>query len=76
MTGLPAMYLVKSNDRHQHAQATNQGVKEKLERGFLALLTTPDADQEEHRDQGDFPEEVEEHQVVGEENPHQTTFEK
>ena len=55
-------------------QAAGQGVEEEFDRRVSPAALPPDADQEEHRQQHDLPEEVEEHQVDGQEDPHQAAF--
>lgn len=48
-------------DEHQHT--TQQRVQEELDGRVLATRSTPDADQEVHRQQHDFPEDIEEEEV-------------
>src|SRR6476469_722898 len=47
---------VKREDADQHQEASYCRVDKKLHRGVDAALTTPDSDQEEHRDQRRFEE--------------------
>src|SRR5210317_893595 len=68
--------LIERDDGDQHEEAADQGEEEKLECGLTAVGSTPDTDQEEHRDQRYFPEEIEKNQVVGEENAHQARLQQ
>ena len=47
----------------QHEERTDHRVEDELDRGVNPSLASPDPDQEIHRDQHDFPENVKEHQV-------------
>ena len=68
--------IVEINDRHQHQHRAGHGVEEELHRGVNAALVAPDADQEIHGDEADFPKHVKQKQVLGEENTHQAEFEQ
>jgi len=48
---------------HQHQHRSKEGIKEELERRIDAVHPTPDADNQEHRDQARLEEEVEQDQV-------------
>ena len=50
---------VQCDDRHQHQKAADCGVDEKLDRRVNPSFTTPDTNQEKHRDQRRFEEQVE-----------------
>ena len=52
-------------DGKQHQDGACHGVKEELNGCIHAPRTTPDADQEIHRHQGELPEDVEEEKVLG-----------
>ena len=67
---------VQIDDRDQHQHRTGHGVQEEFDRGVNAPVVSPDADEEVHRDQADFPEHVEQEQVVGGEHADQTEFEQ
>jgi len=54
---------VEREDADQHQQAADRSVDEKLHRSVDATLATPDSDQEEHRHQRRFEEQVEEQQI-------------
>ena len=56
--------------RRQHQDAAERRVEDELERGVDAALAAPDADEQEHRDQHRFPEEVEQEQVLRDERAH------
>ena len=63
-------------DRQQHQHRAGHGEDEELDRRIDAPLTAPHADQEVHRDQGEFPEDEEQHQVGGQENAQHARFEQ
>jgi hypothetical protein len=50
-------------DRQQQAQRASHGVQDELERGVIAVLTAPLADQEVHWHQANFPKDKEQQQV-------------
>ncbi len=52
------------------------GVQEELDGGVDAAVVAPDADQEVHRHQRDFPEHVEQEQVLRDEDADQAEFEQ
>ena len=58
-----AIKVIERDDGHEHQQAAHRRVDEKLDRRVDATLAAPDSDQEEHRDQRCFKEQVEEQQV-------------
>ena len=63
---------VQVQQRDQQQQRTGQGVEEELERRVDAVGAAPDADDDEHRDQGGLEEDVEQHPVErGEDAVHQ-----
>ena len=77
------MRKVQGEDRDQHQQAAELGEQEKLRRGVHAALVSPDGDEKIHRDQHQFPGEVEKKQIDREEdaddsseNPQQIEVEK
>ena len=53
-------------DGDQHQQAPRHREEEELDRRVDPPLAAPDADQQVHRDQHHFPEDVEQEEVVGE----------
>ena len=55
------MKQIKNAD--QHEERTDHRVQDELYRGVDPSLASPYADQEIHRDQHDFPENVKQHQV-------------
>ena len=57
----------QGDERHQHQRRTEHGVEEELQRGVLAVLATPHADHEVHRQQHQFEEDEEQDQVLGDE---------
>ena len=65
-------FMQHVDQRDQHEHAAEERVQEELERGVHAPRTAPDADDEEHRDEHGFPEEVEQQAVErGEHADHQ-----
>ena len=54
---------VERQDREQHDHRSRQRVDEELDRGVEFPRTAPDADDEVHRHEHDFPENVEEEEV-------------
>ncbi len=65
-TGLDGL-VIDENDRYQHQQRADRRVDKELDRSVNAPATTPDTDHEIHGDQHQFPEDVEEEQVKGNE---------
>ena len=61
---------VEVNQGHQHQQRAEQGVEEKLKSSVDFVRATPNANDEVHRDQGGFKEHIEQHGILGGENPH------
>ena len=59
---------VEPDDRGQHEDRRDHGVQEELDRGVNAPAMPPDADDQRHRNQRGFPEEVEEEQVERDED--------
>ena len=60
---------VEIDDRHQCEQRAQQGVEEELERRVDAVLPTPHADDDEHRNQGGLEKHVKQRAVEGREHP-------
>ena len=58
-----ARLVVEVEERHQHEERAEQRVEEELDRGVHPVRATPDADDDEHRYQRAFEEDVEEHRV-------------
>jgi hypothetical protein len=58
----------------QHQHRTQQRVEEQLERGVDAPGAAPDADNQEHRDQDAFEEDVKHHHVEGAEHADHQRF--
>ena len=57
----------QGDERHQHQRRTEHRVEEELQRGVLAVLATPHADHEVHRQQHHFEEHEEEDEVLRDE---------
>ena len=57
----------QGDERHEHQRRTEHRVEEELQRGVLAVLATPHADHEVHRQQHDFEEDEEQDEVLGDE---------
>ncbi|MPL74842.1 hypothetical protein SDC9_20661 [bioreactor metagenome] len=63
---------VHRDHRHQHQHRAEEGVEEELEGRVDPVRPAPDADDQEHRDQRGFEEQVEQHQIQrGEHTDHQ-----
>jgi hypothetical protein len=63
---------VQRHDRQQHQHRAKQRIKEELERGIDPARTAPHPDDQKHRDQAAFEEQVEQHQIeCGEGTDHQ-----
>ena len=58
-----ARLQVQIDERDEHEHRPEEGVEEELDRRVHAARTAPDPDDEEHRDQHCFPEEVEEERI-------------
>ncbi len=54
---------IQVQQRHQHEHRTEKGVQKELERGIDPARSTPDADNQEHRDQHRFPEDIEQRRI-------------
>src|SRR6266851_1580707 len=54
---------IEREDREQHDDRACEGVQEKLDGGVETALAAPDADEEIHGNEHDFPENVEEEEV-------------
>ena len=67
--GVLAALEVEREHRHQHHHRAEQRVDEELDRGVDAARASPEPDQEVHREQDDFPEDVEEEEVERENTP-------
>src|SRR6185437_7190858 len=65
---------VEKDDGGQHEGGGDHGEEEELHRRVNAPLVAIHADDERHRDEGEFPEEVEEKQVEGNEYAEQRGF--
>jgi hypothetical protein len=61
--------LVQHEERHEHEHAARERVQEELHGGVDAPLVAPDPDEEVHRDEHGLPEDVEEEEVEGHEDP-------
>ena len=68
--------IVEVDDGRQHQHRAGHGEQEKLHRRVDAALMAPDADEEVHGHQRDFPEHVEQKQVLRQEHAHQPEFEQ
>ncbi len=54
---------VQRHDRQQHQDRAQQRVEEKLEGGIDPARPTPHSDDQEHRDQAAFEEQIEQHEI-------------
>ena len=69
-------YDAQPQDRQQHQDRAGHGVQEELDGGVDAPRSAPDADQEVHRDEREFPEDVEQEQVLRQEDADHAHFEQ
>src|SRR3974377_1686973 len=67
---------VNGHQRDEHEEAPPEGEEHELDGGVDPVGVAPDPDQKEHRDELDLPEEIEEQEVRGHEDPHQAAFQK
>ena len=67
---------VQHQDGDQHQHAAEQRVEEELDRRVFAPRAAPDADQEVHRQQHHFPEDVEQEEVERQEDAEHARFEQ
>ena len=58
-----ARLQIQVDKRNQHQHGTEERVQEELEGRVNAALATPDTDDQEHRDQHGFPEDVEQQAI-------------
>ena len=58
-----AGFAVEVENRREHQHGAGHGVEEELDGGVDAAFVAPDADEEVHRDEADFPEGVEEEEI-------------
>jgi hypothetical protein len=66
------MAIRMNGDQDEHA--AQERVQEELDGGVLAARPAPDADQEVHRQEHHFPEDVEEEEVQRQERPQHARF--
>ena len=71
-----ALVDAQPQDRQQHQDRARHGVQEELDRRIHAPRTAPHADQEVHRHQGEFPEDVEQEQVQRHEHTDHAHFQQ
>ncbi|GBD10283.1 hypothetical protein HRbin22_02550 [Candidatus Thermoflexus japonica] len=57
------------NDRHQHEHRSGHRIQEELDRRVDPSRAAPDPDQQGHGHQGEFPEDIKEQKIQGEEHP-------
>ena len=58
--GERALINAEPQNCQQHKDGTRHGIKEELDRRINTARSAPDADQEIHRDEREFPEDIEE----------------
>jgi len=68
LSRLGSMKDVQADERGQHQDASGDGVEDELDRGVDPVFMPPYADEEEHGDELDLPEEIEEEKVIGQED--------
>ena len=64
----------QGNNADQHKHRGSEGIQEELHCGINAALATPNPNQEIHWNQGEFPEDVEQEQVLSEEHAQHPSF--
>jgi hypothetical protein len=74
--GVAGRRPVERDEGDQHERAARHRVEEELHRGVDAPLVPPDPDEEIHRDQHGFPEDVEEEEVEGHEHAQHPRFQQ
>ena len=65
--GLVSMQDIQGDEGDEHQQTAGQGVKQELDGRVDPVLMPPDAHQEEHGNNLDFPKEIKEQQIGGQE---------
>ena len=75
--GTKSLHVGEVETQHgdQDEHAAEQGVEEELDGGIFAARPAPDADEEVHRQQHHFPEDVEEEEIEREERAEHAGFE-
>ena len=68
--------VVDGDERQQHEDGARKRVEEELDGRVLLARTTPDADEEVHRQQHHFPEDVEQEHVERDEHAHHACHQK
>ncbi len=69
-----ATLKIQHQDRDQQQDAARKRVEEEFDRGIQAIRSSPDSDQEIHRDQHRFPKHVEQHEIERCEHADHGTF--
>src|SRR5205085_5863948 len=67
---------VKTEERDEDEHAAQERVQEELDGGILAPRPAPDADEEVHRQQHHFPEDIEQEEVQRQEGAHHACFQE
>src|SRR5713226_6165051 len=67
--------IVQPDDAHEHEDGAGHGVEHEFDGRVDAALVSPDADEEVHGDEHDFPEKEEEEEVQREEDADHADFE-
>ena len=70
LAGLLLVLVHERQDGDQHEQRPRHRVHEELEGGVQTAFVAPNPDQEIHRDESHFPEDVEQEQIQAQENAH------
>ena len=74
--GLAAMDDKEPHQGDQHEEAAAEGKEHKLDRGIDFSVMPPDADEEKHGNELDFPEQIEEQQIGGHKEAHEAAFQE
>ena len=59
---------IQHQDRHQEQDAAGKGIQEEFDRGIDPVRSSPDSDQQIHRNQHRLPEDVEENEIQRDED--------
>ncbi len=68
--------VIHGDHGRQHEDRTDQRIEEELETGINPVSTAPDPDDQEHRNQARFKEQIEQNHIQGTENTNHQRFHK
>ncbi len=76
IAGGGGVHEVENHDGYQHQHAASHGVEDELQRSVDPPLTAPHADEEVHGNEGDLPEDIEQEEIEGGEDPDHAHLQK